>query len=130
LIRTLVAYLCRTPIDERPDAFPSSLPWWAIRENHFRASHAGMDAMCLVDVDGGVEHLRRTVERVFEIILPTARSLGESAHLQRLARMLSGRLGYERQRAALAETSSMVGVCRALADELSAELANLGRPSC
>lgn len=129
LIRTLVAYLCRTPVEQRADALPSSLPWWALRENHFRASHAGVDARCMVDADGAVEHLRRTVERVLEILLPTARAIGESEHLERLVKTLNGGLGYQRQRRVYRETGSTQRVCQALADELAEELANLPDPS-
>ncbi len=124
-LRTLVAYLLATPPEQRPQGMPKALPWWANRENHFRASHRGTDAECLVDEDGSTECLRTSVEHALEIIAPTARDLGEEHYLTRITQMLD-RPGYKRQRATYDQTGSLQQVSRVLVDELAAEIGGLG----
>lgn len=121
LIRHLVAYLRKTPPDQRPEILPGELPWWMNRENHFRASRLGLQAECIVDEEGNTRRLGETAEAVFETLAPTAQSLGEARYLERVWRMLE-RPGYERQLEIYRETGSIEQVSRRLADELASDL--------
>ncbi len=118
LTRALVAYLRETPPAERPPMLPRPLPWWAERENHFRASQSALDAQCLVDTDGHLRSVRAMAEAVFDAVAPSAHGLGEAHYLERARQRLARGPGANHQRAVLQRTDSLEAVVAALVDDL------------
>jgi carboxylate-amine ligase len=124
LVRTLVAYLRDTPLEERPAELPRRLPHWAEKENHFRASQYALDAECIIDTRGRLKSVRATVEQLGEVLEPVAQRLGESHYLEQLGRMIDYEVGYERQIRTFENSGSLEQVVRSMVSHLRADLAS------
>ena len=121
LVRSLVAYLGETEPAERPETLPTPLPWWAAQSNHFAASHLGLEAALIDDVDGQTVSLGEQAHRVLDAIEPAARGLAEADYLDRVRERMRRGLGYQRQLRTFDVTDSLELVCQQMSDELSQE---------
>ncbi len=102
------------------------LPWWIEKENAYRASHEGLEASLVCNMQGTVRPLRDVAEDLFELVAPTARALGEHDELARARALLDAGPAYLRQLGVLRRTGSLRAVVRDLANEL---LSEIGRPA-
>jgi carboxylate-amine ligase len=119
LVHSLLVHLASTPASG-PSAAP--LPGWIEKENAFRASHHGVDALLVCDAEGTVKPLRRVAEDLFDLVAPTAKALGEEADLARARAVLTEGPCYASQRAVFRRNGSTKDVVRALANELLEEI--------
>lgn len=53
-VRLLCAYLARVPQAKRPARLPKPLPWSFEKQNRYRASHLGFEAMFIHDEEGSL----------------------------------------------------------------------------
>lgn len=106
------------------------LPMWLELENHYRASHQGLAAQCVIDAGGGTRPMVEVAGRMLDAIAPHARTPGAQAQLQRAFQLLREGGNCSRQRALLGEYGSLKKVVRQLAEQLSEELLQhrSGRP--
>ena len=105
------------------ELIPHDLPYWAQKQNHFRAAHLGLDAEYIVDGSGKYRPLRGLVAELVDFCRPVAERLGESAGLERATALLSGPAGYEAQVEAYREAGSARAVVELLRDRLGASVA-------
>jgi carboxylate-amine ligase len=106
---------------------PSS--YWVEKENHFRASLSGMDAVFIEDGRGNTVHFRKVMEDVLPALAPTAASLGVEEQFTRLTAFLDGEPGYRRQRRVFRETGSLREVAASLVRELDEDVERHARAS-
>ena len=121
--RSLAAYLLDK--HERKDdiLLPHALPWWIEQDNHYSASHHGVDANYIFNRYGDVRSLRSVWDDIVEAIQPYAESLDEEAYLQRLfMRITENCLAYERQHKYYKKLGNMQSIVTSLVAELDAEL--------
>lgn len=86
------------------------LPQWFIDENKWRSARYGMDAVLIVDEEGKQEPVRETVERMVDVLAPTAERLDCQEGLQKVHQILTHGASYQRQRAtAQANPSNPLG---------------------
>jgi len=123
LTRALAACLLDNR-DKKDDIFlPHALPWWTERDNHFSASHLGLEAGYIFNRYGDVRSLRSVWDDIAEAVQPYAESLGEGAYLQRLfMRVTENRLAYARQRDHHKRLGNMKSIVTSLIAELDNEL--------
>jgi carboxylate-amine ligase len=100
-------------------------PYWVEKENHFRASLSGMDAVFIGDEGGGTVHVRKVMEDVLGALAGTAASFGVEEDFSRFAALLDDEPSYERQRNVLKETGSLREVAASLVRELDEDLGRL-----
>ena len=124
LTRSLAACLLDQQ-DKINDIFlPHALPWWIEHDNHYAASHTGLDASYVYNRQGDVRSLWSVWKDVAETVQPYAESLGEITYLQRLcARVNEKHLPFMRQRACYEKFGNMNSIVTELVAELDAELA-------
>lgn len=99
-----------------------SLPSWMERENAFRASRFGVEAMLFVDEDGATRSARETLVGILSALAPIAVELGEGAELEGAIDLLLEGCWAERARQLLAHHGSLARVTAALADALDEDL--------
>ena len=92
-------------------------PYWAVRENKWRASRWGLDADAVVDDRGQTVLLRDDLRAILTDLAPHAERIGARAELQGVARPLERGGSYERQRRIHEREGSLVAVVDALVDE-------------
>jgi carboxylate-amine ligase len=93
-------------------------PYWAVRENKWRASRWGLDAEAVVDDRGQTVLLREDLSSILSELAPHAERIGARDELQNLTRPLQQGGSYERQRRVYEREGSLVAVVDALIDEL------------
>jgi carboxylate-amine ligase len=120
LVHAALVMLLEAP--EPDPRLPGALPWWIEKENAFRASHAGLDAVLVFDAEGTERPLRRVAADLIELSAPTARALGEEDDLARARAMLERGTSHGRQIDVFRRTGSANAVVRALANELLGEI--------
>jgi carboxylate-amine ligase len=94
-------------------------PYWAVRENKWRASRWGLDAETIVDDTGQTVVLREDLQAILEDLAPHAARVGARAELEGIARTLAHGASYQRQRRIYAATGSLPAVVDALIQELA-----------
>lgn len=120
LVHALVVHLASgKPVD---GCFLAPIPWWLEKENAYRASHDGIEAVLVCDAGGGSRPLRRVAEDLFDVVAPTARALGEEEDLAAARAMLTAARSDVEQLAVFRRTDSTREVVRELANELLEEL--------
>jgi glutamate---cysteine ligase / carboxylate-amine ligase len=117
-VRVLAAYLLR-----RADGMLPDLPWWLEKENHFHASHLGLEAGYVANEKGTTRPLAAVWREVLETLRPLAEELGEEAWLERLHRRVEEGLSYAYQRQVYEESGLLRQVVSALIEELERETA-------
>lgn len=98
------------------------LPLWAEKENHFRATRCGLDAIFIEDASGNTRPIRGVIEDTIEAVAGTAEKLGEGEYLRRIENILDNGPGYARQRRIFKETGSLKDVSASLVRELREDL--------
>ena len=120
LVHSLLVHLISTkPAD--PGCL-EVLPWWIEKENAYRASHEGLDALLVCNTEGTVRPLRDVAEGLFDLVAPTAHALGEDDELARARALLEAGPSYLHQLEVVRRTGSLRAVVRDLANELLSEI--------
>ena len=119
LVHALLAYLAAA---EPSHSSARQLPSWIEDENAYPASQDGIEASLISDADGTVKPVRQLAEELFELVAPTARSLGEEEDFTRARALLTEGPSYLEQLAVFRRTGSTRDVVRELANELLEEV--------
>lgn len=96
---------------------PAPLPRWLTKENKWRATRWGLDAVVILDTDGGTASIRETILSAVERLAPLAEELGATSGLRAVERVVARGESAALQRRAAA-TAGMRGVVSHLVDEL------------
>jgi carboxylate-amine ligase len=96
-----------------------SQPSWVIRDNRWRATRYGLDAVVITDAAGSTAPLRDELYELFLEIQPVAQRLGCVDELDVLAEVLERGASYERQRAVVAMGGGLTDVVDALVTEFA-----------
>ncbi|MBI4519838.1 MAG: glutamate--cysteine ligase [Gemmatimonadetes bacterium] len=104
-------------------------PYWMLRENKWRASRWGVDARIVLDEKGRTGLLRDEIERVLDVLAPTARALGCAQDLEIVKTVLAVGPSYERQRRIFEEQRSLRRVVEALIEEFATDMLGTSAPS-
>jgi carboxylate-amine ligase len=122
LVQTLVVRLWQGWQRKEP-VHPAMLhPWWAQKENGFRASHLGVEAAIVVDEAGHTRPIKTLARDLLTNLAGTAEELKTRHWLDRLEAHLDEGPSYLRQRKVFAETRSLEKVTASLVQELEQEL--------
>jgi carboxylate-amine ligase len=120
LVHALLVTLIEHP--EPDPRLPGALPWWIEKENDFRASQDGLEAILVFDAEGTQRPLRRMAADLIELSAPVARTLGEEDDLARARDMLEKGTCHSREMDIFRRTGSAKAVVRAVANELLGEI--------
>lgn len=115
LLRTIVAWILASPNEDIERTIPRRLSSWIDRENHFRASHWGMDAQLIRDTEGQTTAVTEYIGSLAAALSDTAKMIGEAAMLKRLQSVGDAQSGYRSQLIAYAgrsDTRDVVGYLR------------------
>ena len=96
-----------------------SQPSWVVRDNRWRATRYGLDAIVITDAAGSTAPLRDELYELFLEIQPVAERLGCADELDVLSEVLERGASYERQRAAVATGGGLTDVVDALVTEFA-----------
>jgi glutamate---cysteine ligase / carboxylate-amine ligase len=92
---------------------------WIVRDNKWRATRYGLDAMVITDDYGSTAPLRDQLYELVRELEPVAERLGCAAELAVAFEVLDQGASYERQRALVASGSELTDVVDALAIEFA-----------
>jgi glutamate---cysteine ligase / carboxylate-amine ligase len=92
---------------------------WVVRDNKWRATRYGLDAMVITDDFGSKAPLRDQLYELVRELEPVAERLGCAAELAVAFEVLDQGASYERQRALVASGSELTDVVDALAAEFA-----------
>ncbi len=124
-VRVLVAWVCANKRETIEAIIPRRLSAWIERENHFRASHWGMEAELIQDESGATRPILEYFLDLAVATADTAREIGEDDISTQLSSIASITPGYVRQQIAYNEygnTRMLVDdIRRRLYDELAIE---------
>ena len=95
-------------------------PPWVIRDNKWRATRYGLDAMVITDDDGKTAPLRDQLRELIPELEPFADRLGCRDQLDVAYDVLDAGASYDRQRAVVARGGQLTDVVDALAAEFAA----------
>jgi carboxylate-amine ligase len=90
---------------------------WVVRDNKWRATRYGLDAVIITDDSGNTAPLRDELYELVRELEPVADRLGCAEELKVVGEVLDHGAPYERQRAAFAETHSLEDVVGAMIAE-------------
>ncbi len=96
--------------------YPSA---WVMRDNKWRATRYGLDAMVITDNSGSTAPLRDELYELVRELEPVAGLLGCSAELDVVSEVLEHGASYERQRAVVAAGGGLTDVVDALVTEFA-----------
>jgi glutamate---cysteine ligase / carboxylate-amine ligase len=96
-----------------------SQPSWVVRDNKWRATRYGLDAIVITDAAGATAPLRDELYELFRMLQPVAERLGCAAELQVANEVLERGASYERQRAVMAAGGRLTNVVDALVTEFA-----------
>lgn len=96
-----------------------SQPSWVIRDNKWRATRYGLDAIVITDAAGATAPLRDELYELFRMLQPVAERLGCASELQVVNEVLERGASYERQRAVMAAGGPLTNVVDALVTEFA-----------
>jgi carboxylate-amine ligase len=96
-----------------------SRPSWVIRDNKWRATRYGLDAVVITDDTGATAPLRDEIFELLRDLEPVAWRLGCVEDLAVASEVLECGASYERQRAAHASDGDLTGVVDALVTEFA-----------
>ena len=94
-------------------------PAWVVRDNKWRATRYGLDAIVITDASGSTAPLRDELYELVAELRPVADRLGCAAELEVVSEVLDCGASYERQRAVLATCSGLTEVVDALVTEFA-----------
>jgi len=95
---------------------PSS---WVVRDNKWRATRYGLDAIVITDESGSTAPLRDELFELVRELKPVADRLGCAAELDVAGEVLDRGASYERQRAVVAGGGNLADVVDALVTEFA-----------
>ena len=96
-----------------------SQPSWIIRDNKWRATRYGLDAIVITNAEGATAPLRDELYELFRMLQPVAERLGCASELQVVNEVLERGASYERQRAVMAAGGRLTNVVDALVTEFA-----------
>lgn len=96
-----------------------SQPSWIVRDNKWRATRYGLDAIVITDAAGATAPLRDELYELFRMLQPVAERLGCASELQVVNEVLERGASYERQRAVVAAGGPLTNVVDALVTEFA-----------
>jgi carboxylate-amine ligase len=96
-----------------------SPPSWVVRDNKWRATRYGLDAIVITDGSGTTAPLRDELYELTRELEPVADRLGCLAELNVVSEVLDKGASYERQRAIAAQGGQLTGVVDALITEFA-----------
>jgi glutamate---cysteine ligase / carboxylate-amine ligase len=96
-----------------------SQPSWVVRDNKWRATRYGLDAIVITDAAGSTAPLRDELYELFRMLQPVAERLGCASELQVVNEVLERGASYERQRAVMAAGGRLTNVVDALVTEFA-----------
>jgi carboxylate-amine ligase len=100
---------------------------WLVRDNKWRATRYGLDAMVVIDEHGATVPLRDEIYELIRELEPVAERLGCSEELAVTTEVLENGASYERQRAIVAQGGEMTDVVEALVAEFTEDRFNRSR---
>jgi len=112
-----MVHLFDTQLD-RGYRLPSQPPW-VIRDNKWRATRYGLDAVVITDAGGSTAPLRDELYELSLELQPVAERLGCAEELDVLSEVLERGASYERQRAVAATGGGLTDVVDALVTEFA-----------
>ncbi|GAA2000985.1 glutamate--cysteine ligase [Brevibacterium samyangense] len=98
-----------------------TMPDWFHRENKWRTARYGMDAIIIENAEARERLVTEVLADEVERLRPTAERLGCVAELEDVLRIAEAGAGYQRQRAVLESTGSLIEVARSLVEELETD---------
>jgi len=122
LVRALAAWLASNSDDVVDAVAPHRLTPWIERENHFRASHWGLQAEIIVDEGGATLPLLERFKKLTAAVAHAASEMGEDAIARRLTEMDKHVPGYMLQHAVPDQQADTRPVVAYLRDRIRAEL--------
>ncbi|HEY1625215.1 MAG TPA: glutamate--cysteine ligase [Streptosporangiaceae bacterium] len=96
-------------------------PTWVIRDNKWRATRYGLDAIVITDEDGSTAPLRDELYELVRMLEPVADRLGCADELSVADEVLEHGASYERQRAIYRRTGDLNSVVAALVAEFDSD---------
>lgn len=121
VVRALVMYLRRTPIETDQGQAFSSIHWWVQKDNQYQASHHGLDANYLEALDAEPLALRALLAKVMARLAPVAEEMQQSSSMASLRTTLEHGISNERQHAVYQRTGSCKKIVERLVEELAAD---------
>ncbi len=94
-------------------------PSWVVRDNKWRATRYGLDAIVITDAAGATAPLRDELYELVQELQPVAQRLGCLDELTVASEVLDTGASYERQRAVLATGGGLTDVVDALVTEFA-----------
>jgi glutamate---cysteine ligase / carboxylate-amine ligase len=96
-----------------------ALPAWVVRDNKWRATRYGLDAIVITDDSGSTAPLRDELYELTRELQPIADRLGCGPELDVVAEVLDHGASYERQRSIVATGGALTDVVDALVTEFA-----------
>jgi carboxylate-amine ligase len=121
-VRVLVEYIRRRYRAGQDEGVLRPLPLWVERENHYQATHKGLDAIIIEDASGNTGPIRKVIEDTIKAVTGTAKEMGEEEYLRQLECKLDSTPSYVRQRMVFKETGSTKEVAASLVKEMEDDL--------
>jgi carboxylate-amine ligase len=103
---------------ERGYQLPSP-PTWVVRDNKWRATRYGLDAIVITDDSGATAPMRDELYELVHELEPVADRLGCASELDVVSEVLEKGASYERQRAVIADGGELTEVVDALVTEFA-----------
>ena len=103
---------------ERGYQLPSP-PTWVVRDNKWRATRYGLDAIVITDDSGATAPMRDELYELVRELEPIADRLGCGSELGVVSEVLDQGASYERQRAVMADGGALTEVVDALVTEFA-----------
>lgn len=122
LVRVLVAWAHTSSLDALEAVAPRHLTAWIERENHFRASHWGMQADVIHDEYGTTRPIVHYLQDLAGAIAVTANEIGESLIPAQLACIATATPAYEEQRRVYEAHNDSRAVVADMQERLQAEV--------
>jgi carboxylate-amine ligase len=94
-------------------------PAWVVRDNKWRATRYGLDAIVITDDAGSTAPIRDELYELVQELKPVAGRLGCTQELEVVAEVLDQGASYERQRAVFANGGKLEDVVDALVTEFA-----------
>ena len=122
LVRLIIVWIKQTPGRQIESIIPRRLSPWADRENHFRASHWGLEAALIHNESGKTRRLVSYLNDLVESLQTTAQEIGEAHVVEKLDNLSAETAGYWRQREAFQRNGDVREVVNDLRTRLDNEL--------
>jgi carboxylate-amine ligase len=121
-IHSLIVYLQHYREGQETGFLLKPVHWWLEKENHFRASHLGLDANYIENDRGNIRPIKQVIADILDSLRATAAELGDTKYLQLVRDRLQKTPSYIRQRQVWQKTGSQQAVVGFLVKQLKQEL--------